>query len=224
MCERAVMQTETGILLVGGAPRVPIDAIRSLMVTASGATATCLQDILRAGGLTSELLLSVSCQPARDCARFEHRADLDQQVRAWAAAHPKGLIVLSAAVNDYQLRSTTFVRQGHSMQVALDGKLPSGAEWVQITLEPAPKLVDTLRQEWAFAGRLIAFKFEQRDTVLAAASALRRRIAAELVVANSLCGQIQALVDQRGCWQASDRGALLAELAKRILSGEGGGG
>ena len=47
------------ILLVGGAPRVPIDAVRHMTVHASGATALRLADLL--SDLKCELLLSVGC-------------------------------------------------------------------------------------------------------------------------------------------------------------------
>src|SRR5690606_10971383 len=47
------------VLIVGGAPRVAIDAVRHLTVAATGATAVQLADLLQGDGVRADLLLSV---------------------------------------------------------------------------------------------------------------------------------------------------------------------
>ena len=66
------------------------------------------------------------------------------------------------------------------------------------------------------AGPVVGFKYEAKDTVLAAAAALRQRVGAALVVANSLCGRVQALVDERGHERFPDRPALIEAVGARL--------
>ncbi|MFW5698705.1 MAG: phosphopantothenoylcysteine decarboxylase [Planctomycetota bacterium] len=204
------------VLLIGGAPRVSVDAVRHLRVDASGATAVALQ--CRLGGLTTDLLLSCDAAPEVAARRYTLRCELDTAVRDWVADHPQGVVVCSAAINDYTvggIRSRDTAGGWHELPAG--AKLPSGAAEVHICLNPAPKLVDGLRAA-GFAGILVAFKYEDARTVIAAASALRARIDAAVVVANSIDGTVQALVDAERVQPYPDRVALLDALARRIAT------
>ena len=64
--------------------------------------------------------------------------------------------------------------------------------------------------------RIDAVRFVQASASGATAVALRRRVDAALVVANSLCGTVQALVDRERMERFPDRDALLAALADRL--------
>jgi phosphopantothenoylcysteine synthetase/decarboxylase len=200
------------ILLVGGAPQVDLDAVRYLSVHATGTTACRLANRLP----EAELLLSYNAKPGIAAKRYRRRAELDEQVQHWAQAHPGGLIVMSAAVNDYQLERIQVESDGTRIDIAASGKVPSGADRIHLQLQPAPKLVDQLRQEWGFHGHLVAFKYESVRSVIDSAKALLHRIDASLVVANSIDGSVQALVERDSIAWADNREVLVTELAKRI--------
>ncbi len=206
------------ILLVGGAPRVQVDAVRYLCVSATGATAVALRARLGSLGRRDvDLLLASDAAPAADAIRFATRDELDRALRGWIGAHADGVVVMSAAVNDYELAAVDEVRSGQATRIAPGTKAQSGADELVIRLRPAAKLIDQLRG-WGLTGPLVGFKYEDRDTVLASAEALRRRVGAELVVANSLCGELQALVDASGATESPGREALLSALARRLAN------
>ena len=203
------------ILITGGAPRVAIDALRFLSVTATGATAVGLATLLRQRCLGVDLLLSTQAVPERTAARFDQRADLETQVAAWINAHPDGVVVMTAAVNDYQLHAVEQVRDGVTTVAASGIKLPSGADELVIRLRPANKLIDRLRG-MGLRGPIIGCKYEAGDSVLASAEALRQRVGCAFVIANSLDGHLQAIVDANRVETAPDRPTLVGRWCARV--------
>lgn len=202
------------VLLVGGAPRVKVDAIRHLTVEASGSTVAELHR--RLDGVGCCRLLSLDARPEAE-RRFATRADLERELATWITAQPEGVVVLSAAINDYRVADTR-IRNGDAWsEVAWDGKLPSGGDEVLIRLVPDSKIIDRLRPQMGLRGPLVAFKYQAADTLIAAARALQARTRADLMVANSLCGTVQALIDRKGGEvRFPTRTALLDALAQRI--------
>lgn len=205
------------ILIVGGSPRVRLDAVRHLTVAATGRTAAALADRLAARGRPADLLLSLDAEPGAVATRYDDRPALETALRAWIVAHPDGAVVMSAAVNDYEVAAIEAVRGGARERVAPAAKLSSGADEVVVRLRPAAKLIDGLRG-WGLRGPIIGFKYEAADTVEASAAALLRRVGAAAVVANSLGGEVQALVDAHGCVRLPDRDRLLAALTDRLVA------
>lgn len=205
------------ILIVGGAPRVRVDAVRDLVAQGTGATAVALAQRLGAAGAVPDLLLSDDAVPA-DARRYRDRDDLERALGDWIDGHRSGVVVMSAAINDYEV-ATIDRRVGATWaRMAPSDKLPSGADEVLIHLQPAAKVVDQLRPRWGLDGPIVAFKFEGRDTVVASAERLRTRVCAALVVANSLCGSVLALVSDRGVETVPDRLALLDRLGVAVLA------
>jgi phosphopantothenoylcysteine synthetase/decarboxylase len=215
-------------LLVGGAPRVQIDAVRYFTVSASGATAVALQEKLReksqgilpvkAGELQSQsvqLLLSIDAQPAASALRYTNRAELERHLQQWILAHPDGIIVMSAAINDYQLAHVSYEKNSQMTNVEIGQKLPSLADSVTVKLRPASKVIDQLKN-WGHRGPLVGFKFEDQASVVNSALALRERVQAHAVVANSLCGSVQAIVRADGVTHFATRALLLDALALLI--------
>jgi len=196
------------VLLVGGAPRIPVDAVRFLSVAATGATAGRLQVLLRERGHPGpDLLLSQDAMPGLSAVRYGSRDELEKALRAWVEAHPEGVVVMSAAVNDYQLESVASehgaTRQVHDPRE----KIPSGADALLLRLVPAGKLIDQLRG-WGLRGAIVGFKLQERATVQAAA---------RVVLGNSIEGDFQALFDAQGERPYATREAVLAALADRIM-------
>lgn len=203
------------ILLVGGSPRVTVDAVRYLMVAASGATAVQLKECLNHQGLAVDLLLGIDASPTVAAERYVDRDGMETALKRWISVNPTGVVVMSAAVNDYHVTRVVVEEQGGPRSLPPGAKLPSRAGAVTIRLEPAGKVIDQLRA-WGLAGPIVGFKYESKDTVLASAAALRSRVGAALVVANSLCGQLQALVDERGHERFPDRSALIEAVGARL--------
>ncbi len=203
-------------LVVGGAPRLAVDAVRFLSVRASGATACALASRLRPAGIGVDLLLGTLAEPTADALRYDSREDLEAALRAWLALHPGGVLVMSAAINDYTVDQVEAERDGATTAYTPGAKVPSGADALVIRLRPASKVIDQLRG-WGHTGPLVGFKYEAAATVIASAQALRTRTGAALVVANSLDGAVQALVGERIEIQA-DRQALLQVLVGRIIA------
>ncbi len=206
------------ILLVGGAPRVTVDAVRFISVAASGATALQVKDCLQHQGLSADLLLGIDASPLAAAQRYVDRQGLESALKHWITVNPTGVVVMSAAVNDYRVAQVVIEHpDGATTVVPVGTKLPSRAGAVTIRLEPASKIIEQLRA-WGLSGPIVGFKYEAKDTVLAAAEALRQRVDAALVVANSLCGQLQALVEEGGQQRYPDRPALIAALGARLAS------
>jgi len=205
------------VLLVGGAPRIAVDALRFLTVSATGATALRLQTLLRERGHPGpDLLLSRDAMAQASAIRYGSRDDLEKALRSWVHAQPEGVVVMSAAVNDYQLESVETTWGAGRRRHAVDQKIPSGADALQLRLVPASKLIDQLRP-WGLRGPIVGFKLQERSGVQAAAHALRERTAAAVVLGNSIEGDYQGLFDAQGERPYATREAVLAALADRIM-------
>jgi hypothetical protein len=211
------MALASPVLLVGGSPRIAVDAVRHLTVAATGATAIALGELLRRHGRETTLLLSQDASPSVAAQRYTGRDSLEDAIGGWIARHPEGCVVMSAAVNDYRVVSVERSEDGETRALRAGEKLSSGADEVVIRLRSAPKLIDRLRPEFGLRGPIVGFKYEDRATVLASASALQRRVGAVCVLANSLCGKLQAIVDADGETPYDNRQAVLAALAERII-------
>lgn len=203
------------VLIVGGAPRIAVDAVRYLSVKATGATAVALRDRLASAGVPADLLLSDGAMPLVQSRRYVDRADLESELQAWIGRHPTGVVVMSAAVNDYRVVAVEMSIGDDARLLPRGAKTPSGADELVIRLRPAEKLIDHLRG-WGLTGPIVGFKYEARETVEASARQLQQRCAAALVVANSLCGGFQALVDHDGTEVCANRDDLLDRLARRL--------
>jgi hypothetical protein len=212
------MTLERPILLVGGAPRVPVDAIRHLTVAATGTTALALQSKLRRLGRESHLLLSLDAVPAPGAKRYADRDALEETMGSWIAQHPDGCVVMSAAVNDYRVTRVERWEGGEVRALRPGEKLPSGADEVVIRLRQDSKLIDRLRPSFGLRGPIIGFKYEDAATVLASAAALCGRVKAACIAANSLCGSVLAVVDAGGVERHTSRESLIEALTSRIAA------
>ena len=185
--------------------------MRFISVAASGATAVQLKENLHRQGLVAELLLGLDASPTAVAQRYVNREQLEIALKKWIALNPTGVVVMSAAVNDYSVAHVVIDPDGTPTQLPAGAKLPSRAGAVTIRLEPASKLIDQLRT-WGLSGPIVGFKYEDYATVLAAAESLRQRVGAAVVVANSLCGQRQALIDADGVHDFAQRATLVDRL------------
>ncbi|MEN9784890.1 MAG: hypothetical protein RLZZ299_154, partial [Pseudomonadota bacterium] len=115
--------------------------------------------------------------PAPTRETFEGTRDLMARVEAWLRRNPRGVLVHSAAVGDYE-------------QAALPpGKIASGAAELVLRMVPAPKIVDHVRT-WAPDCVLVSFKAADPRVDAAELEAIARaqatRTGSDLVFANVL--------------------------------------
>lgn len=212
------------LLVVAGSPRLPVDAIRYMQVAVSGTTAARVAAGCQERGVEVHAVVaedsSAALQnvlPAERCHLWQTRDELDAAMQRWLTKHPAGTVFLSAAINDYNVATLRWQdADGQLHEVpAGSGKVPSRAEWVDIRLRQARKLIADL-PSWGHSGRLVACKYSPADTVLAQAKALQAANQADLVLANSLDGAVQALVGDAAVDHFDDRAAILASLVDRI--------
>lgn len=204
------------VIILAGAPRVALDAVRFMTVHASGTTAHTLAEALRRQHIPVTVIASPDACPSEvDAIRYCSREDLDAALKQQLQVEPDSVVVSSAAINDYQLAAVESACEGSNQCHHPEHKISSGAEEVVIRLRPAPKLVDKL-PSWGHIGSLVAFKYEDASTVKASAQKLLSRVGAKVVVANSLCGTVQALVDGDGICDYANRDQLMAALADRV--------
>lgn len=168
------------VLITAGATRNPLDAIRYLSAHASGSTGVFIARAWRDAGLAPHLLGSGEARlrdPDLPGDEFFGTRDLMARMEAWIVAHPRGAVVHSAAVGDYELAEPATT------------KTPSGmASWT-ITLVPAPKIADRVRG-WGLTGPFVTFKAAPPGTtdadLVGIAERQRARVGCDLVFANVL--------------------------------------
>ena len=167
-------------LITAGATRNPVDAIRYLSAGASGQTGVTMAQRLAAHGCTVTLLGSVEAllrAPTPQqfvCEEYGSTRDLMARMERWSRAHPMGVILHSAAVGDYEARTTAT-------------KIPSGRPELVLSLTPAPKILDAIRG-WEHHGPLVSFKAASPETTDEALTQIARaqleRTRSDLVFAN----------------------------------------
>ncbi|HOS93527.1 MAG TPA: phosphopantothenoylcysteine decarboxylase [Armatimonadota bacterium] len=217
------------VLITSGPTQAPIDAVRYIANTSSGALGAHTADAALDAG-ASVLLVhgpgSIVPQP-----------------------HPRLTLSPVRTVDDLiatlqrQLAATRFDAIAHAMAVldyvpeaAGTGKIPSGQDHIDLRLVPTPKVIDRVR-EWAPDSLLIGFKLvagESDEGLRQAALTLLRRSGADLVVANDMV-QIQAgehravFIEPSGrtagafVGKAAIAEALVREIAARLAGREGSG-
>ena len=167
-------------LITAGATRNPVDAIRYLSAHASGRTGVSLASALRAGGAEVHLLGSgeavLRAQGTVSCSTEEYGStrDLMARMKDWVDRHPRGAVIHSAAVGDYEA-------------VPAASKIKSGAAELTLRLRPTPKILDHLRG-WGLVGPLVSFKAAAPETsdadLIRIARAQLERSGSDLVFAN----------------------------------------
>ena len=170
------------ILFTAGATRNPVDAIRYLSAGASGGTAVALAASMPDRRIhllgSPEALLRAQLAGVRGTLEaYGGTRDLMARMERAIRATPDAVVVHSAAVGDYELAAPT------------TEKIPSGRESITLTLVPAPKIVDRVR-EWAPDAALVSFKAAPPGTTPDALEAIARaqlvRTRSDLVFANAL--------------------------------------
>ncbi len=207
----------TPLLLTAGATRNPIDAIRYLSAHATGRTGVDLAARLAPTHTVHLLGSAEAClrapaalqaMPGFALEEFMGTRDLMARMERWITAHPRGVVIHSAAVGDYEAD-------------AVASKIPSGAKELVLRFHPAPKIVDQVRT-WAPDAFLVSFKAGAPELTADALEAIARaqlaRTGSDIVFANVL-GAIETtvlLVTRGGTTAYPKRTDALTALCARL--------
>ena len=167
------------VLITAGPTWVPIDAVRVISNTASGATGILLaKDLARQGAKVTLMLgpVKVGCQDkAIKVINFKFFNELSSLLKNELKKKHYDTVIHSAAVADYGPEKSS------------RKKISSGLKSLRLKLKATPKIIDSLRKI-SPRSFLIGFKFEpglKGDKLVEKARPLIKRAGLDLVVANS---------------------------------------
>ncbi len=177
------------VLITSGGTTEPVDGVRVLTNTSTGATGALIADTFaRAGHEVVVLRSQGSVQPDEPCEEetFLSFADLQGSLERRLHGESFDVVIHAAAVSDFSVNA---IEAGGASFAPGKGKIPSGADAV-LRLRRNPKLLDTLRKHSRNpALTVVAFKLTRgatADSAAAAVNAILSTGAADLVVHNDL--------------------------------------
>mgnify|MGYP001820205666 FL=1 len=147
------------VLVTAGGTEEPIDGVRRLTNTSTGATGCVLAEYFAEQGAEVFLLhaeRSAPCDAPVEREPFVTFGDLEAALRRRLHEERWDAVIHLAAVSDYSVAALEV--DGHPVAVEGHGKIGTGRE-VVIRLEANPKLIDSLKG-WSCSGdiRIIGFK------------------------------------------------------------------
>ena len=193
------------ILVTAGNTTTPIDRVRCITNIFSGRTGTqiALTACERGHAVTlltshpevvSEIRGGGHIDPAL-CASGSWRVityrtfdDLDARMSEFIPTGQFDAIVHAAAVSDYRLAGI-YSQSAEGLKDASAGKVKSHHAELWLRLLPTPKLIDKIRTDWGFRGKLVKFKLEvgvSEAELLEVAERSRLQSRADLMAANTL--------------------------------------
>jgi len=177
------------VLITSGGTAEPIDGVRVLTNTSTGATgAEIATHLARAGHDVVLLRARSAVRPETPCCEelFTTFADLDAALTRLLGAEQFDAVIHAAAVSDYGVEFVA--ADGEILPAASAGKLDSATPPL-LRLRPLPKLLDTLRARSAAPLRVVAFKLTHGASAEAARAEVARlfaRAQPDAVVHNDL--------------------------------------
>lgn len=151
------------VLITSGGTQEPVDGVRVLTNTSTGATGARLAEhFTRSGHAVTLLRARSAVRPEAPCREevFTTFADLDAALTRLLGAERFDAVIHAAAVSDY---SVELLDADGASRPAGGGKLDSAAPPL-LRLRPLPKLIDTLRARSATPVLVVAFKLTHGAT------------------------------------------------------------
>ncbi|MEN9403972.1 MAG: Coenzyme biosynthesis bifunctional protein CoaBC [Verrucomicrobiota bacterium] len=179
------------VLVTAGGTAEPIDGVRVLTNTSTGATGAMIATRLARAGHEVVLLRAQNALAADGPCReetFVTFAQLDAALRRLLAEESFDAVIHAAAVSDYSIDMVVMAEGGPAAPGPSSGKLASGGAPL-LRLRPNPRLVDGLRGLSGTPFTLVAFKLTHGAEAGPAGEAVRRLFAhsgADFVVHNDL--------------------------------------
>jgi phosphopantothenoylcysteine decarboxylase / phosphopantothenate---cysteine ligase len=216
------------VLVTAGGTAEPVDGVRVLTNSSTGATGARIATHLARAGHEVVLLRAQGALAADGPCReetFVTFAQLEAGLRRLLGGETFDAVIHAAAVSDYSVDMVVLAEGPASAA----GKLPSGGAPV-LKLRPNPRLVDSLRGWSRGPVTLVAFKLTHGAEAGQAGEAVQKLFAhsgADYVVHNDLSarradGTFPADIlrpDGSIAARCADRGALAVELARLLEDG-----
>lgn len=164
------------ILITGGGTSEPIDSVRSVTNTSSGATAGLMADHFSGIGHRVDLLFSQSSRftpKTKPVDEFTSHSDLSEKLKKYLSSNEYDAVVHLAAVSDFS-------------PVSQSGKISSENESLVIEMKRTAKIISSLR-EWSKNKEALILGFK---LTVNTEPKKRQEIASELIKNNSLNGVI----------------------------------
>jgi phosphopantothenoylcysteine decarboxylase/phosphopantothenate--cysteine ligase len=218
------------VLVTSGGTSEPIDGVRVLTNTSTGATGAGIATHFSQRGHDVLLLRARNAQPARASCReetFETFAELEAALARLLKAGRFDAVIHAAAVGDFGVESVIVDGMVQAVGVA---KLDSGSPPL-LRLRGNPKLVDRVRQSSPTPLKLVAFKLTrgaEPAAAQAAARALLARSGADWVVHNDLAARPEGAdpfpadifgADGGPVGHCADRAELATALEQLLVNG-----
>ncbi|MDY3553140.1 phosphopantothenoylcysteine decarboxylase [Gemmata sp. JC717] len=190
------------VLVTAGNTQTPVDQVRCITNIFSGRTGAQIAATAYDRGHTVTLLTShpevletvggtrSRVGPDWTVRNYRTFEDLDRLMAAEITSGRFDVVVHAAAVSDFHVAGVFSYQAGQFQDVSA-GKVKSSHPELWLKLVPAPKLVDKVRGEWGFRGRLVKFKLEvgvSEAELLEIAERSRVQSGADLMAANTLEG------------------------------------
>lgn len=216
------------LLITSGGTAEPIDGVRVLTNTSTGATGAALAAHFAQRGHGVALVRARSAQPAPAACRealFTTVAELDAQLGQLLGGENFDAVIHAAAVGDFAIEA---VEVGGVVRAPGEGKLDSDIA-PTLRLRKNPKLLDALRTRSRNpAVKVVAFKLTRgadSERVRAAVRSLLRGGAADYVVHNDLAARADSGPFPADIWDAAgsivercpDRDAIGPALEKLLM-------
>jgi phosphopantothenate---cysteine ligase (CTP) len=209
VCVKLTGKSKVKILITAGNTQSPVDRVRCVTNIFSGKTGTRIAvEAAKRGYSTTiatshpELATTFSLQEQvhLDIKPYRTFDDLEKIMRTEITEQPLDCIIHAAAVNDYHTIGVYSLADGSEFSIAdqtihgplLDvqkGKVKGSHRELWIRMTPAPKLVDKIRSDWEFKGKLVKFKLEvglTKTDLIAVGEESRLQSHADILVANTL--------------------------------------
>lgn len=193
------------ILVTAGNTQTPVDRVRCITNIFSGRTGAQVASSAHERGHSVTLLTShpevmeaiptVRERLAPGWAVRSYRTfdDLERLMAEEITSGRYDAVIHAAAVSDYHVAGVFTHRDGQFEDVSA-GKVKSSYPELWMKLIQAPKLVDKVRVEWGFTGKLVKFKLEVGVTAAELeeiAERSREHSRADLMAANTLEGRYE---------------------------------
>ncbi len=165
------------VVVIAGSTEEPIDRVRLVSNRSSGGLGRALAEEAFIRGADVKMLLGRHEVPPPPYVEVDRFTTVDSLMRATGTVPGDAAVILAvAAVADYRIRSP------------IRGKVISGKDKLELSMEPTPKVLPLLRDA-ASDATLVSFKLEvglDDEALEAAARARLGRGVEDLVVANDL--------------------------------------
>lgn len=220
------------VLITAGGTAEPVDGVRVLTNTSTGATGALIATHLSRAGHDVVLLRAQTAHAADGPCReetFVTFAQLEAALRRVLAAEPFDVVIHAAAVSDYGVDLVVRADGATPLPAGAEGKLASGGAPL-LRLRANPRLVDGLRGLSRTLFTLVAFKLTHGAEAGQAGEAVQKLFAhsgADYIVHNDLAarrpdGTFPADIlrpDGTLAAHCADRTALASELAALLEAG-----